>query len=241
MVVRTTKSRRHYVVSVTHVAGATGVPSLMSHKPALQRETTGKGNLVDACAVTILIANTSNVSAPNRASSSEVIAVKQMSDIAFVAHAFDVYTKTWKQRTTDIGASFGHHRCDGVRGRITVNLQVGDFQLLAESRHFVKLAGSSDNALGERINIATAASIGAERRVDDNRQLNHVEGAAAFLKGAMVVIDSQMLGCSDKVVDFRTTETAGLIGRHDVLHPELIELFVIHVFRGDRGIVVAPL
>jgi hypothetical protein len=242
IVVRTTNSRIHYVVLVTRVAGATGVPSLMSDKLAPQRETTGKGKLVDACAVTTQIAKTSNISAPNRASSSEALAVKQMSDIAFDARGpvFDVCTKTWKQPATDIaGASCGQERFDGVRVRITMNLQMGDLQLLAESRHFVILAGSSDNALGERINIAAAAGIGAERRVDDNSHLNHVERAAAFLKGAMVVINSQMLGRSDKVVDLRTTETAG--GRHDVPHVEHVELFVIQIVRGDRDIGVVPL
>jgi hypothetical protein len=114
-----------------------------------------------------------------------------------------------------------------------MNLQVGDFQLLAESRHFVKLASSSNNALGECINIAAATGTGAERRVDDNSNLNDVEGAAAFLEGAMVVADSQMLGRIDKVVDIRTTETAG---RHDAPHPEHVELLVIQIVRGDRGI-----
>jgi hypothetical protein len=244
MVVRSTNSRIHYVVLVTHVVGATGVPSLVSQKLALQREATGKGHLVNACAVTIRIAKSSNISAPNRASSSEVLAVKQMSDIAFDARgpAFDIYTKTWKQRATDIvGASFGQERFDGVCGRITINLHVGDFQLLAESRHFVKLAGSSNNALGERINIAAAAGIGAERRVDDNSHLNHVEEVAAFLKGAMVVSDGQMLGRSDEVVDLRTTETAPVNGRQDVPHFELVDHFVIQIVRGDRDIGVVTL
>ena len=61
------------------------------------------------------------------------------------------------------------------------------------------------------------------------------------MKGAMVVIDIQMLGRIDKVVDLRTTETAGLTGRHDVLHPELLELLVIQSVRGDRGIDVVSL
>jgi hypothetical protein len=122
-----------------------------------------------------------------------------------------------------------------------MNLQVGDLQLLAESRHFVKLAGSSDNALGQRTNIVVATSIGAERRVDDDTHLNNVEGVAASLKGAMVVIDSQMLGRTDKVLDLKTTETAGLTGRHYGLQTEVLELFVIQIVRGDRGIGVAPL
>jgi hypothetical protein len=57
----------------------------------------------------------------------------------------------------------------------------------------------------------------------------------------MVVIDSQMLGRIDKFVDLRTTETAVLTGRHDVLHPELLELLVIQSVRGDRGIDVVSL
>jgi hypothetical protein len=38
------------------------------------------------------------------------------------------------------------------------------------------------------------------------------------LKGAMVVIDSQMLGRIEKIVDFKTTETTDHIRRHDVPH-----------------------
>jgi hypothetical protein len=68
----------------------------MSHKLALHRETTGKGYLVDACAVTIRIAKSSNISAPNRASSSEVLTVKQVIDIAIDALAFGISNKTWK-------------------------------------------------------------------------------------------------------------------------------------------------
>jgi hypothetical protein len=134
-------------------------------------------------------------------------------------------------------------RFDGVRGRIAMNLQVGDLQLLAESRHFVILAGSSDNALRERTYILVAAIFGAERRVDDDSHLNHVEGAAASLEGAMVVIDSEILGRIDidKVVDLKTTETAGLttVGltrRHYGLHAEALELLIIQIVRGDRDI-----
>jgi hypothetical protein len=57
----------------------------------------------------------------------------------------------------------------------------------------------------------------------------------------MVVIDIQILGRIDKVADLRTTETAGLTGRHDVLHPELLELLVIQIVRGDRGKGFVPL
>jgi hypothetical protein len=56
----------------------------------------------------------------------------------------------------------------------------------------------------------------------------------------MVVIDSQMLGRTDKVVNLKTTETAGLTGRHYGLQTEVLELFVIQIVRGDRGIGVAP-
>jgi hypothetical protein len=226
------------------VVGATYVPSLVSHKLALLRERGGKGYLIDACVVTIRTAKSSKISAANRASFSEVLAVKQMIDIAIDALASDISIKLLKQpvgvATDIVVAGEFQERSDGVRGTITMNLQIRDLQLLADSRHFVILASSCDNALGERIDIAAAASIGAEFRVDDESHLNNVEGAAAFLKGARVVIDSQILGRIDKVVDLRTTETARLTGRHDVLHPELIELFVIHIFRGDRGIGVAP-
>jgi hypothetical protein len=57
----------------------------------------------------------------------------------------------------------------------------------------------------------------------------------------MVVIDSQMLRRIDKVVNLRTTEVAGLAGRHDVLHPELLEHLVIQIIRCDRGIGVIEL
>jgi hypothetical protein len=162
-----------------------------------------------------------------------------------------ISTKSSKQSvgfgTDSVGASLAQKRLDGVRGRIAMNLQVGDLQLLAESRHFVILAGSSDNALRERTNLVVAAIFGAERRVDDDSHLNHVEGAAGFLKGAMVVIDSEMLGRIDvdidvdKVVNLKTAETAGLTRRHYGLHAEELELFVIQIVRGDRGIGVAPL
>jgi hypothetical protein len=67
----------------------------VSQKLAPHREIIGKGHLVDACAVTNRIAKSSNISAPNRASS-EVLAVEQMSDIAIDARAVDIFTKTWK-------------------------------------------------------------------------------------------------------------------------------------------------
>jgi hypothetical protein len=55
----------------------------------------------------------------------------------------------------------------------------------------------------------------------------------------MVVIDSQMLRRIDKVVNLRTTEVAGLAGRHDVLHLELLELLVIQIIRceSDKGVI----
>jgi hypothetical protein len=133
----------------------------MSHKLALLDEITGKGNLVDACVESSRIANTSNISAPNCASSSEVLAVKQMSDIAVDARASRISSKILKQPTvviTDIAvAGLVQEISDGVRVRITMNLHVGDLQLLAESRHFEFQAGLSDNVLGARINIAAAA------------------------------------------------------------------------------------
>jgi hypothetical protein len=135
----------------------------MSHKLALLDEITGKGNLVDACVESIPIANTSTVSAPNRASSSEFLAVKQMSDtgIAVDARASDISSKLLEQPVgvaTDIAAAgLVQEISDGVRVRITMNLHVGDLQLLAESRHFEFQAGLSDNVLGTRINIAAAA------------------------------------------------------------------------------------
>jgi hypothetical protein len=171
--------------------------------------------------------------------------MKQMSDISIDARAADISSKTFEQPvgfgTYSVVASEANERFDGVCGSIAMNLQVGDLKLLAESRHFVKLAGSSDNALGERINIAAAASIGAERRVDDESDLNHVEGAAAFLKEAMVVIDNQMLGRIDKVLNLKTTETVDVTRRLDVAQLEQLELCVIQIVRGDCGIGVAPL
>jgi hypothetical protein len=89
MVVRTTNSRIHDVGAVTHVVPAEDVPVFVSHKLALQRETIGKGHLDDTGVITARPAKTSNISAPNRASSSEVLAVKQMSDIAFDARTAD--------------------------------------------------------------------------------------------------------------------------------------------------------
>jgi hypothetical protein len=179
-----------------------------------------------------------------------------MNDIGIEANACASYisikpTKRSKQPvgfgTDSVGASLDNKRSDGVCGRIAMNLQVGDLQLLAESRHFVILAGSSDNALRERTNIVFAAIFGAERRVDDDSHLNHIEGAAAFLKGAMVVIDSEMLGRIDidvvigKVGDLMTTETAGLTRRHYGVHAEELELSIIQIVRGDGGIGVAHL
>jgi hypothetical protein len=69
----------------------------MSHKLALLGERIGKANLVDACVVTPRIAKRSNISAPNRASSSKVLSVKQMIDIAIDALAFDISIKLLKQ------------------------------------------------------------------------------------------------------------------------------------------------
>jgi hypothetical protein len=79
------------------------VPHLMSHKLALQRETTGIANLVHACVVTRRVAKSSNISAPNRASSSEVFAMKQMNDIGIDGLADDISTKILKQPVGIIG------------------------------------------------------------------------------------------------------------------------------------------
>jgi hypothetical protein len=245
VVARTTNTSIHYVGFGTRVLGVADVPRLMSDKLAPQRETIGIANLVHACVPSPPMAKSSSKCAPNRFSSSEVVAVKKMNDISsdalfFKALEVDIFIKTSKQPvgfgTDMVVASFANQRFDGVRGSIAMNLQVRDLQLLAESRHFVKLAGSSDNVLGERISLAAAASTGTERRVDDESDLNHVEEAAAFLKEAMVVIDSQMLGCIEK-----TTETAGLTERQDGLQLEKLELFVIQIVRGDRGIGVASI
>jgi hypothetical protein len=91
------------------MVGATDVPSLMSHKLALLGERVGKANLVDACVVTKRTAKRSKIGAPNRASSSKVLAVKQMIDIAIDALFLDISIKLLKQSVgiaTDIaGAS----------------------------------------------------------------------------------------------------------------------------------------
>jgi hypothetical protein len=122
-----------------------------------------------------------------------------MNDIGSDVRAPDISSKTSKQPvgfgTDSVGASLVQKRLDGVRTKITMNLQEGYLQLYAESRDFVKLACGSDNALGKRIHIAASASIGTKRRVNDQRHINHVKGSAAFLKGAMVAIGSRMLGC----------------------------------------------
>jgi hypothetical protein len=251
IVARATNPAIHYVVAVTHVFGIQVVPNLMSQKLALEIETTGIAHLVDAYVVIPRVAKDSSITAPDRSSSSEVFAVKQMNDIGIDARFSDISTKTSKQSvgfgTDSVGTSLAQERLDGVCGRIAMNLQVGDLQLLAESRHFVILAGSSDNALRERTNIVFAAIFGAERRVDDDSHLNHVKGAAVSLKGAMVVVDSEMLGrididvVNDKAGDLMTTETAGLTRRHYGVHTEELELSIIQIVRGDRGIGVAQL
>jgi hypothetical protein len=109
--------------------GAADVPRLMSEKLALHRETTGIADLIDACVVTTGIAKSSNVSAPNRASSSKIFAVKQMNDIGIDARLSDISiisTKSSKQPvgfgTDSVGASLAQKRLDGVRGRIAMNL-----------------------------------------------------------------------------------------------------------------------
>jgi hypothetical protein len=67
----------------------------MSHKLALLGERTGKVNLVDACAETS--AKSSNIGAPNRVCSSEVLAVKQMIDIFIDALASGISNKLLEQ------------------------------------------------------------------------------------------------------------------------------------------------
>jgi hypothetical protein len=93
--------------------------------------------------------------------------------------------------------------------------------------------------LGERINRYYLQYTGTERRVNDERHLNHVEGVLP--EGAMVVIDSQMLGRIEKIVDFKTTETTDHIRRHDVPHLDWCELFIVQIVRVDYAIGVAPL
>jgi hypothetical protein len=76
IVARTTNPSIHYVVAVTRVLGVADVPRLMSDNLALDIEATGIANLVGANVVTDGIAKSSNISAPNRIGSSEVVAVK---------------------------------------------------------------------------------------------------------------------------------------------------------------------
>jgi hypothetical protein len=83
--------------------GIAVVPHLMSHKLAPQRETTGKVNLIHACVVTRRVTKSSNVSAPNRVSSSECFAMKQMNDIGIDGLAVDISTKILKQPVGFIG------------------------------------------------------------------------------------------------------------------------------------------
>jgi hypothetical protein len=97
IVARTTKFSSHYVVAVRCMDGIAVVPHLMSRKLALQRETIGKVNLVHACVVTRLVTKSSNVSAPNHVSSSEVFTMKQMNDIGIDGLADDISNKILKQ------------------------------------------------------------------------------------------------------------------------------------------------
>jgi malate synthase len=96
IVARTTNLAIHYVVAVTDVLGAANVPRLMSDNLALDIETTGIANLVDAYVVTTGIAKGSNISAPNRTGSGEVVAVKEMNDIGIDAPALNKSTKSSK-------------------------------------------------------------------------------------------------------------------------------------------------
>jgi hypothetical protein len=74
------------------MVGIADVSILMSHKLALQRENTGIAHFVDAYVVLPRVANSSNISAPNRVGSGDVLAVKEMSDIGI-----DKASKTSKQ------------------------------------------------------------------------------------------------------------------------------------------------
>jgi hypothetical protein len=66
------------------MSGTADVASLMSHKLALRWRLPEK--LISlTCIVTTRVAKTSNVSAPNCGSSSEVLAVKEMHDIGIDA------------------------------------------------------------------------------------------------------------------------------------------------------------
>jgi hypothetical protein len=86
----------------------------MSDKLALQRETTGITDFVGAYVVTPPVTKCCNISAPNQASSSEVVAVKQMNDIGIDARTADVCTKTSEQpvgfSTDNVGASLDQER-----------------------------------------------------------------------------------------------------------------------------------
>jgi hypothetical protein len=75
----------------------------MSQKFALDIETTGIAHLVDACVVTTGITKSSNISAPNRSSSSEVFAVKQMNDIGIDACFFYISIKSTKTSKQPVG------------------------------------------------------------------------------------------------------------------------------------------
>jgi hypothetical protein len=128
VVAGTTKSSVHYIVAVTHVFGITIVSNLMSQKLALYRETIAKANLIDACVVPPRVAKISNISAPNRIGSGEVLAVEEMNDIGIDVLASSMSNKTFKQPvgfgTDSFGASLAQKRSNRVSCRIAMHLQV---------------------------------------------------------------------------------------------------------------------
>jgi hypothetical protein len=115
IVAPSTKIAKHHVVAITHVLGATEVPRLISEKLCFaERETAGIAIFVGADVVTPRVTKSSNISAANQASSSKVVAAKQMNDIGINARAADVCTKTPKQPvgfgTETVGASLNQER-----------------------------------------------------------------------------------------------------------------------------------
>jgi hypothetical protein len=102
VVARTANSAIHYIAAVIRVCGITVVSHLMSQKLALHRETAGEADLVHACVPTTGFAKSSNISAPNIVSFSEVVAVKEMNNIgidvrASNIRASNISTKSLKQ------------------------------------------------------------------------------------------------------------------------------------------------
>jgi hypothetical protein len=70
--------------------------------------------------------------------------------------------------------------------------------------------------LGERINRYYLQA--RAQRDESMTSATSITSKECLPEGAMVVIDSQMLGRIEKIVDFKTTETTDHIRRHDVPH-----------------------